>query len=132
MSGLPRPCRECGDLVVGFDTCAECRPKRIGKPKPSATRRGYGYRWEQLSKRAREVQPFCSDCGSTENLSVDHSPEAWERVENGKTLTLRDFKNGLLTVVCARCQKRRGNARGTNVNRTSNRQNHCIPVTPRL
>lgn len=111
-----RPCLECGEPKESRDYCDSCRPKRTYKPRPSATRRGYDYAWEQLSKRSREIQPWCLDCmepGTPDKpLGVDHSPEAWERVKNGKALTLKDFENGLLAVVCNRCNIRRGNARG--------------------
>lgn len=119
---MKRPCIKCGTPNEGTDYCPECRPKRTYKPKPSATKRGYGYAWEKLSKRARQLQPFCVDCmepGTPDNpLGVDHSPAAWERVKDGKPLTLRDFENGLLAVVCNRCNIRRGNARGHSSTRT--------------
>ena len=38
--------------------------------------RGYDRRWRVLSERARKLQPWCSDCGATEDLQADHSPEA--------------------------------------------------------
>lgn len=40
--------------------------------KPSREKRGYNDAWRKLSKRARELQPWCSDCGTTEDLTADH------------------------------------------------------------
>jgi len=34
---------------------------------PSARELGYDAQWDRLSKRARRMQPFCIDCGSTED-----------------------------------------------------------------
>lgn len=76
--------------------------------KPSAAARGYDWRWLQLSRRARRLQPFCSDCGATEDLTADHSPEAWRRKEAGLVIRLKD-----VDVVCRGCNARRGRARPT-------------------
>lgn len=102
------PCLVCGELSES----SRCPEHRVKQHKASATQRGYRSWWERLSKQARTKQPFCTDCGSTENLTVDHTPEAWAKVESGKRLTLNDFKNGLLTVVCRTCNIARGAARG--------------------
>jgi 5-methylcytosine-specific restriction enzyme A len=61
-----------------------------------------------LSRRARRLQPFCTDCGSTEDLQTDHTPEAWKRKAAGKPLRLADVE-----VVCGPCNRARGAARGT-------------------
>lgn len=113
-----RPCThwDCGTLT---DTgrCPEHPRCRVHAAKPSATARGYPHWWQVLSKRARELQPWCTRCQSTHNLSVDHSPEAWKLVEAGKRLTLKHFRDGLLQVLCAKCQDEAGAARGDNVTR---------------
>ena len=70
------------------------------------TARGYGSAWQRLSARARRLQPFCSDCGATDDLTADHSPEAWERVAAGLPVRLAD-----VDVVCRGCNSRRGRAR---------------------
>lgn len=100
---LLKACATCGDLTDRA-RCTECRPP---DPRPSGTKRGYDAAWQRLSKRARRRQPFCTDCGTTEDLSVDHSPEAWAAHDAGREVTL-----DLVTVVCRPCNSRRGAARG--------------------
>ena len=61
------------------------------------------YTWRKLSKQLREDQPWCSICGKTDDLSVDH-------VGGGRGL------GGPLRVVCRGCNSTLGNrarARGT-------------------
>src|SRR5690349_16949681 len=111
-AGLPRPCLGCGDPIPFGTYCAACRPTR---KRPSATARGYPASWQTLSAQARARQPFCTDCGSRDNLTLDHSPQAWALIEQRKRLTLKHVAAGLLTVVCAECNRKRGAARGQHV-----------------
>lgn len=119
MSRLASVCPECGEVferdeVTQRASCPRCHDatgdnnstylKRAGV---TDRQRGYGYRWIKLSRRARKLQPFCSDCGSEDDLTADHTPEAWERHENGKSIRLRD-----IDVVCRSCNSERGAARG--------------------
>lgn len=97
-------CLTCGELSEQA-YCQDHRPASTPKAK-SAAQRGYDYRWRKLSKRARRIQPFCSDCGTTENLQCDHSPKAWERYYTGKNIRLID-----VDVVCGDCNNARGQAR---------------------
>lgn len=122
MSGLARPCRNCGELIASTESgtfCSDCAPdnysdhgastERHRRAQTSTSKRGYTYRWQQLSIRARKRQPFCSDCGSTDTdtLTADHTPAAWQRIEQGKTVRLAD-----IDVVCSACNNTRGAARG--------------------
>lgn len=109
MSDLLRPCVDCGDLSE-FSRCPQHRPARAPKKEPNTTRAGYGWRWQKLSRRARALQPFCSDCGARDDLTTDHSPAAWEMHEQGKAIPLE-----LVDVVCMRCNIRRGAARGDRI-----------------
>lgn len=68
--------------------------------------RGYDWHWDQLSRRARRLQGFCSDCGTTEDLECDHLPSAWERKAQGKPIRISD-----VDVVCAEHNRKRGSAR---------------------
>lgn len=96
-------CIECGNLTEG----ARCDHHRLKKIDiRSARRRGYTTAWDRLSRRARRLQPFCTDCGATSNLETDHSPEAWERHDQGLPVRLQDVE-----VVCADCNRARGSAR---------------------
>ena len=112
---MNRACIGCGLVIDKGTRCNDCRPRR--PPGPSATQRGYGSHWEALSKQARKLQPWCSDCGSPDNLTVDHSPQSWKKLDAGKRLSLNDFRNGLLTVRCIKCNIASGSARGPNVSR---------------
>lgn len=119
--GIPRPCLhpDCGELTL-TGHCADHKPKRHRK-QLSPRARGYDGSWDRLSREARRRQPWCSHCGhpgSQDNpLSTDHSPEAWRKVQAGKTLTLNDFRDGLLTVLCMNCNNLAGAARGEHVTR---------------
>lgn len=103
---LLKPCLTCGELS-NETRCDQHRAVRVRLPKDSATSRGYDYAWTQLSKRARKLQPFCEDCGTTTDLTADHSPEAWDRKRRGLIIRLQD-----IAVVCRPCNTRRGAARG--------------------
>lgn len=50
--------------------CSAHEYKRPSKISPN--RRGYNYAWRKLSERARELQPWCSVCGTSEDLTTDH------------------------------------------------------------
>ena len=101
-----RPCIVCGEPAEG----PRCGIHALRKPAAAA--RGYDAHWTRLSKRARRLQPFCADCGSTEDLQADHSPEAWERKAAGLAIRLAD-----VDVVCGPCNRSRGAARGNAVTR---------------
>ena len=111
-------CSDCGrpyqrERSTGY--CDECRPtrprtvRRLESERARGTNkeRGYGAAWRRLSRRARRLQPWCSDCGRTDELTADHSPEAWRRVALGKPVRLED-----IDVVCRWCNADRGPARG--------------------
>lgn len=109
MPHILSPCRDCGEPTHGT-YCDHCRPQYINRQrpnKPQPQRIGYDYTWRKLSQRARSRQNWCSDCGSTEDLTADHSPEAWARKQRGLPIRLRD-----IDVVCRRCNTDRGAARG--------------------
>lgn len=104
-----KPCIMCGE-PSNKSRCPQHRPK---DRKPPRQQRGYDNQWEQLSKRARRLQPFCHDCGRVENLQADHTPEAWARKTAGLPIRLQD-----IDVVCGDCNIRRGAARGDTPNHT--------------
>lgn len=110
-------CAKCGDTYEkdhGQATCPSCRPRDRARTR-RATRGGrnelgYDYQWQKLSERARKLQPFCSECGSPDDLTVDHTPEAWRRKEAGKLIRLEDVE-----VLCRSHNSSAGAARGPNV-----------------
>lgn len=118
VSSLRSVCAQCGtvyDREANGASCPECKPPRTvtvatvmhERRRGTTRQRGYDERWRRLSERARRVQPFCSDCGRTDELTTDHSPRAWQRRELGLTIRLED-----VDVVCAPCNTERGPARG--------------------
>lgn len=107
---LLQPCAECGEPAAGTrchaHTVDHRAYTRAPEVKASTRARGYGTAWRKLSERARRLQPFCTDCGRRDDLTVDHTPEAWERYNTGKAVRLSD-----VAVVCRACNARRGRAR---------------------
>lgn len=111
----------CSDCGVSFERetsgakCPECKPTRERTAKRiisesrrgTAKSRGYDAAWTRLSRRARRLQPFCTDCGRQDDLTTDHSPRAWARREAGLPVRLED-----VDVVCRACNGDRGPARG--------------------
>lgn len=126
-------CIDCGTIIDHGTRCDTCRRAdgrhRIhhrGGTKPPAHARGYDSRWARLSRRARQLQPFCSDCGATTDLQADHSPEAWDRHSRGLPVRLQD-----IDVVCGPCNRRRGAARGPGAEqRRTNQDAHRSVQTP--
>lgn len=109
-------CPDCGDVFERDDSysrCPECKPRRSHRPshewKSSPESRGYDWTWRKLSRRARALSPQCEDCGTVEDLTTDHSEEAWRRREAGLVIRLED-----VAVVCRVCNAERGAARGDN------------------
>lgn len=102
-----RPCVVCGEPAAGSRCAEHTSDSSTVDTKPHAAQRGYDWTWTKLSKRARRLQPFCTDCGATEDLQTDHTPEAWARKAAGKPIRLCDVE-----VVCGPCNRRRGAARG--------------------
>lgn len=110
---LPSVCSTCGASYERDTTsarCPECHPTRHQRGEDrrgSAASRGYDRAWRRLSRRARRLQPWCTDCGSPDDLTADHSPAAWDAHERGESITL-----DMVDVVCRRCNGSRGAARG--------------------
>ena len=99
---IAKPCLVCGSPSEQ-SRCPDHRPR---EPR-TKTERGYGWHWDQLSRRARRLQNFCTDCGADDDLQLDHLPSAWERQAQGRRLRL-----GVdVEVVCGRCNRARGPAR---------------------
>lgn len=104
---MMRPCLTCGEpSPATYCTEHAPAPSPHAERRGSARKRGYDTAWDRLSTWARRCQPFCSDCGTTENLTTDHKPSAWARKAAGKSLRLRD-----VDVVCGPCNARRGSSR---------------------
>lgn len=102
---LRRPCIDCGEPSAST-RCDNCAPSEPRRPQARTHERGYGATWQALSTRARRLQPWCSTCRTTTDLTADHSPEAWERKAAGLVIRLQD-----IDVLCRPCNSKRGAAR---------------------
>lgn len=60
----------CGEPAE-TSRCKE-HPLPSAPKKRSREERGYNDAWRKLSQRARELQPWCSVCGTSEDLTADH------------------------------------------------------------
>ncbi len=99
-----RPCLECG-VPSEASRCPEHTRMRH-RDRTSARQRGYDGRHDRLSKRARKLQPWCTDCLPTEALTLHHTEEAWRRKAEGKSIRLRDVR-----VLCSPCNVDAGSSR---------------------
>lgn len=113
-----KTCATCGELS-DQSYCPAHQPKRKDTRVKDKLAAGYDYQWSKLSRRARRLQPFCTDCGTPKDLTADHTPEAWKRKEQGKPIRLQDIE-----VVCRSCNSKRGAARGKNA------RSHSKQLTP--
>jgi 5-methylcytosine-specific restriction endonuclease McrA len=96
----------CGEPTTG-SYCPEHQPdRRSAASKVSARKRGYDNNHDKLSIRARRAQPFCGDCGRTDDLQCHHTEEAWLRKLRGQVIRLRDVE-----VLCGPCNRKRGSTR---------------------
>lgn len=122
MSDLLKPCIDCG--VLGpTTTCPEHTVISERYPKDSPRKRGYNTAWDKLSRRARRLQPFCTNCGTKKDLTLDHSPEAWEAHDAGKPITM-----SMVQVLCRPCNSRKGPARPETAQRTPPRTTASSPL----
>jgi 5-methylcytosine-specific restriction protein A len=48
------------------------RPRPTRRSLRGAHRRGYTREWQALAAAAIAAQPWCTDCGATEDLTGDH------------------------------------------------------------
>lgn len=107
---------DCGEITDQGSRCPPCQERRDAKrnartrPRTEAQkireRTMYPPAWHRLSRQARRMQPFCTDCGARQDLTADHTPQAIIRLDAGLPLRLADVE-----VVCRRCNGKRGKAR---------------------
>ena len=69
-----RVCIECGEVGTGTrcEQCQAVRAWRANQMRGGATARGYTRAWEKRAAKVKRAQPYCSVCGATEDLTVDH------------------------------------------------------------
>ena len=95
-------CRRLSDT----SPCTACK-RQANRRRGAPATRGYGVEWQALSRRARRMQPWCSTCGATEDLTVDHLVPL---AETGTAVrpTLADIQ-----VLCRSCNSSKGAAGST-------------------
>ncbi|MBF6328510.1 HNH endonuclease [Nocardia transvalensis] len=94
-----RPCLDCGEP----SDAARC-PEHARKDDRVRDRNHVhwnGARWKRLSARLRRMQPWCSSCGATDRLTVDHITPVSERPDLA-------YEVNNLQVLCGRCNSRKG------------------------
>lgn len=87
-------CTVCGEPCRD-GRCAAHRPIKDQTKRPTRAQTGYTSAWDRLSAQARRLQPWCSDCGTKDDLTADHL--RWP------ALTLQH-----VDVVCRPCNSARG------------------------
>jgi 5-methylcytosine-specific restriction protein A len=71
---MNKPCLDCG-VLANKPRCPICNKKYQkfkATSRPSRADRGYDANWKRLSKQLRLMQPYCSICKRTSDLTVDH------------------------------------------------------------
>ena len=62
-------CAVCGEPCPDY----RCKAHQLARPvKAGREERGYNAAWRNLSERARKLQPWCSTCGTKDDLTGDH------------------------------------------------------------
>jgi 5-methylcytosine-specific restriction protein A len=89
-------------LGVQCPLCAnrESGSRKRRHPSKGATARGYDYQWQKIRAEAIRLQPYCSFCGSTKDLTGDHI----KPLNEGGTSTRENVR-----VLCRSCNTRREN-----------------------
>jgi len=68
-------------------------------PKRAERNKQYDSEWHRLSRLARSIQPWCSRCGSKNDLTADHILS----LANGGSNILEN-----IMVLCRRCNSSKG------------------------
>lgn len=98
---MKKPCLVCG-VLADKPRCPICNKKyqRLkSTSRPSRADRGYDANWKRLSKQLRLLQPYCSICKATKDLTVDHIIPL---SKGGSTV------GSNLQVLCRRCNSSKG------------------------
>jgi len=93
MKRFNSPCLYCGIITRG-SACPQCI-QTIQSRDPARAQRNkrYDYQWQKLSRYARQVQPWCSRCGTNKDLTADH------------ILSLADGGQNVLSNIMVLCRK---------------------------
>jgi len=93
------PCLYCGVLSRG-SACKQCiNSIQARDPKRQERNKQYDYEWHRLSRLARQMQPWCSRCGSKKDLTADHILS----LANGGSNIIEN-----VMVLCRKCNSSKG------------------------
>ena len=97
---IARPCISCGEPIATGTYCTECTPvdhrvRHAIRSNPS--------RWKKLSAKARKLQPWCSTCGTSGDLTADHIIPIVERPDLAYVIENID-------ILCRPCNGRKAGA----------------------
>lgn len=86
---------------IGGEGCPLCKGAPRKYPSKNTRTRGrYDYQWQKVRAKAIELQPYCSICGTGNDLTGDHIIP----LKAGGTNTLDNVR-----VLCRSCNTRREN-----------------------
>lgn len=92
-----KPCVVCGEVTERSRCSEHILPDLRAKDRVTRQRTA---RWKRTSTRLRRQQPFCSECGTQDDLTVDH------------VIPLADggdpYDENNLDVLCRPCNSRKG------------------------
>jgi hypothetical protein len=60
-------CNGCHTTIPTPGRCPNCTINR-----GTTNERGYGSDWQRLAAQAKALHPYCAQCGTTDDLTVDH------------------------------------------------------------
>jgi 5-methylcytosine-specific restriction endonuclease McrA len=92
-----RPCSGCG-VLVRDSRCSACARLQQAR-NPRRRHNKYDYEWQKMSRLARSLQPWCSKCGATKDLTADHILS----IAQGGLNTLDN-----ISVLCRKCNSSKG------------------------
>jgi 5-methylcytosine-specific restriction endonuclease McrA len=92
-----RPCPGCG-ILVRDSRCKQCARLQQAR-NPRRRHNQYDYEWQKMSRLARALQPWCTKCLSTQDLTADHILS----IKNGGLNTLDN-----ISVLCRKCNSSKG------------------------
>jgi 5-methylcytosine-specific restriction protein A len=92
-----KPCSSCG-ILVRASRCNQCTRLHQAR-NPRRRHNKYDYEWQKLSRLARELQPWCTKCGTNKDLTADHILS----IANGGLNTLDN-----ISVLCRKCNSSKG------------------------
>lgn len=93
-------CIVCGEIAESL-RCDQHRGEHEADRRPDRDRKTNGAKWQRISKRVRQMMPWCLDCGRTTDLTADHIVPVAARPD-------LEFELANLTTRCRPCNAVKG------------------------